>query len=84
MASALAKIFGFSQTLSGFVRMHMEAPVVTILRSIRDIEEDAPRSVSEIFMPSPQVGAGNINALLQIPSASTPVAKPVIFDVSQR
>jgi len=86
MSSTLAKIFGFSQTLAGFVRVNFDSPVVTLLRTVRDIEDDAPRTVSEIFIPGPPATMASdtdaVQTLLQIPSAALPVAKPLVFDVS--
>ena len=76
----LSKLLSFGSSYSaGFIRQ--DPIIVTACRSIRDIDEDASRLISETFLaPSDH----NNNLLQYLPSTSLPISKSVIYDISPK
>ena len=80
-------LLGYSSTLAGFVRPSLNIPdalpFVTALRSVRDIEADEMRVVNEMYIPSIAPDAPDAFGDLQfVPTASVPVSKTTVFDIS--
>ena len=78
-SATLSKLLSLGSSYSaGFIRQ--EPIIITTLKSIRDIDEDASRLISETFLAP----SDDRNLLQYLPSTSLPIAKSVIYDVSPK
>lgn len=87
MPRLFTNVFGYSSTIAGWIRaspvVH-EPPVITALRTIRDIELDEYRTISEVYI-APQTDGGpcgDFLNLVRLPSACVPTSKAITFDIS--
>ena len=86
MPKLYSEVFGYASTLSAWVRsskVETVPPLITVMRTVRDVETDESRSLNEIYIPDPSSGLSSpSNKLVQLPSCSVPVNKPLLHDIS--
>ena len=82
MPKLFSNVFGYASTLSGWIRPSKVDPIVTVLRTVRDVEADESRCFSEIYIPG-SGGFDGFQALIQLPSSSVPATKPILHGVSK-